>query len=158
MLGTCTCLCVLPAQKARRSCQRPKILLARGTVQGRERSAHGCCILQQTNFLFGSCTSVCAPRVPAFMAAALYIPCSILRSNERRNGVPKIKRLWKTDLPSGQFSTTFLQQNYLESLRIFSSVCSPWRAGFFWGRRRSQSPLLSAVLPWHPWHCGLCRP
>lgn len=88
-----------------------KILLARGTVQGRERSAHGCCILQQTDFLFGACTSVCAPSVPAFMAASLYIPCSILRSNEWRNGVPKIKRLWETDLPSGQFPTTFLQQN-----------------------------------------------
>lgn len=57
-------LCALPAQKARLSCQQPKILLARGTVQGGKQSAHGCCRLRQTDFLLGACTSVAPPAWP----------------------------------------------------------------------------------------------
>ena len=109
-------LCALPAQKARLSCQQPKILLARGTVQGGKQSAHGCCRLRQTDFLLGACTSVAPPppRGRIHVCIILYIPCLILSGNEWRNGVPKIKRLWKSARYPASFPQPFYNKTILK--------------------------------------------
>ena len=99
-------LCALPAQKARLSCQQPKILLARGTVQGGKQSAHDCCRLRQTDFLFGACTSV-APAWPHSWLHHFIYPLFDTKQQCVAHWRTKNKKVVEIGQISGQFSTTF---------------------------------------------------
>ena len=104
-------LCALPAQKARLSCQQPKILLA--PVSSFRRTGAYLLGCVRRVLCLGHVRLWPPPRGRIHVCIILYIPCLILSGNEWRNGVPKIKRLWKSARYRASFSQPFYNKSIL---------------------------------------------